>query len=253
VCYLEWSADAPGLDLDDPAVWLTAHPAVRHAGNPTGTIELEWLVDEHRRDRDSFYRTYLNVPDRAGVTTSPIDRASWDRLAVAGWPRTGPITLAVDTSPLQAWSTLVACGELADGRPVLELLDRQAGIGWCVDRITSLVDRWPVETVAVDRGGPAGPVADMLIMAGVPVTDLGLRELAAAAAGLVEAVRTGQLAQLPAAELDAAVTGARRRPHGDGSWTFSRTSSPTDVSPIVAASLARAVHPAVSAPVPAIH
>jgi hypothetical protein len=80
-----------------------------------------------------------------------------------------------------------------------------------------------------------------------------LRDTAAAAAQLVEAVRTGELVNVPSSELDAAVTGARRRPHGDGSWTFSRNTSTVDVSPLIAASLARAVHPALDAAPAGIH
>jgi phage terminase large subunit-like protein len=252
ICHLEWSADAPGVDLDDPAVWVATHPAVRGPDNPTGTIDLDWLTAEHALDPDTFYRAYLNVTDRAGITTSPIDAGRWQAAAVDQWHRAGIMVAGVDAAPNQTHTSIVVAGEHA-GRPVVELVDYRPGIGWVIDRVVELVDRWGLETVAVDRNGPAGALWAGLEQAAVPLTDMTLRDTAAAAAQLVEAVRTGELVNVPSSELDAAVTGARRRPHGDGSWTFSRNTSTVDVSPLIAASLARAVHPALDAAPAGIH
>jgi hypothetical protein len=250
IAHLEWSADAPGVDLENPAVWVATHPAVRSDANPAGTIDLDWLHAEHALDPDMFYRTYLNVTDRAGVTTSPIDVARWHAAALAHWDRAGPLCAAVDAAPNQTHTAIVVAGE-HDARPVLELVDYRPGTGWVIDRVAGLVDRWNLDTVAIDRNGPAGALWAGLEAANIPLTDLTLRDTAAAAAQLVEAVRTGEVFQVPAVELDAAVAGARRRPHGDGSWTFSRTHSTADVSPLIAGALARAVQ--VAAVPAAIH
>lgn len=255
VAYFEWSADDPDadVDLDDPAVWVRAHPAVITPDNPTGTITLDWLAAEHALDRHAFYRTYLNITDRSGLAASPFDPYTWaSRALTADWSRAGQLVAAVDSAPEQESSSIVVAGVLGDGRIVVEVVDRRPGTSWVAGRVADLVDVWGVERVAIDRSGPAGAVWTELDVAGVPLADVGLRDVAAAAAGFVEAVRTDRVAYRPHPELDAAVSAARRRPVGDGAWTFRRVGAAADVSPLVAATLARSVHPAVGSPHPAV-
>lgn len=251
VALLEWSADVPGLDLDDPAVWVASHPAVRTEANPAGTIPPEWLAAEHALNPDAFRRVYLNVTDRVGTVGSPIDPVLWARLAVDDWDRSGPIVAAVDVAPEQSSAVIVACG--IDDVPVVEVVDRRPGIGWVAPRIAELCDRWNWEAVAVDRNGPAGAIFPELVALSVPVVDLAVRDVAGAAAGLVEAVRTGQIRHVASPLFDTAVPVARRRPVGDGSWTFSRTASTVDITPLIAAALARTVHPALYGAAPALY
>jgi hypothetical protein len=242
VCHLEWSADAPGLDLADPALWQAAHPAVRSPANPHGTISMDWLRDEWATDPDQFVRIYLNVTDRHTVATSPLDVDVWHSLAVPQPDRVGILTLAVDCAPDQTATAIAAC-VWADGRPVVELVDHRAGTGWAPARIIELVDRYQVHAVGLDPGSPAGVLLAPLLAAGVPVTELQLRDITAAAAQLVEAVATSSLRHVPHPALDRAVSDARRRQIGDGSWAWGRRNSDTDVSPLIAAGHARYVHP----------
>lgn len=240
--HLEWTADAPGLDYDDPAVWLTSHPAARHAGNPAGTIPLAWLADEHERNRDQFVRNYLNVTDRTGSTASPIDVELWDTYAVPA-PARGLVALGVECGADQASTSIVAAHHLGAGVVAVEVLDYRAGHGWAVPRIVDLYERHDVHTVALDPGGPAGALLAPLQMSGVHVTVAQLRDVTASAAQFVEAVRTGMVRHVPHPMLDAAVAGARRRNIGDGAWTWGRRDTDTDSSPVGAASLARWAHP----------
>jgi hypothetical protein len=236
VCFLEWSADAPGLDLDDPAVWFASHPAAGH------TITLDWLRDEHDRNPDQFQRVYLNITDRTGGGAAPLDVELWNRLTVDDWPRTGDLVAGVACSPDQETTAVVIAG-VVDDVPVVELVDYRPGHGWAAGRIVELVDRWNLATVAVDPGGPAGVLVRPLRIAGVHLTELPLRDCTAAAAALVEAVRTAQLRHRPHPALDAAVVGARRRMIGDGSWLFGRREAGADVAPIEAVTFARYVIP----------
>jgi hypothetical protein len=244
ICHLEWSADAPGLDLDDPAVWIDSHPAIRHKGHPTGTIPLSWLREEHTRDPEKFRRIYLNITDRAGVTGSPFDVETWDRLA-ATWKRSGLVTLAVDSSPDQQSTAIMACG-IAGGVPIVEVVDHRPGQWWAVERCAELCDRYEVDHVLLDPVAPVGAICSALIAAGVPVRELQLRDVTAAAAQLVEAIRTASIRHVPHPSLDGALLGARRRHVGDGSWCIGRKDSTVDVSPLIAASLARYGHPEVN-------
>jgi phage terminase large subunit-like protein len=254
ICHFEWSADDPDLDLDDRATWLAAHPAVRSEANPAGTITLEWLEAEWALDRHAFYRTYLNVTDRAGVTVSPLDPITWaTRAELTEWDRTvGSLVAGVDCSANQETTSIVVAGEVA-GRIVVELIDRRPGTAWAIERLAELCDTWRLEAVALDAAGPARALLADLEVAGVPTVALEQRDVAAAAARFVEAIRTDAVHYRPAPDLDAAVGAARRRPLGDGSWTFRRVGAAADMAPLIAASLARAVHPAVGSPAPAVY
>lgn len=245
VAFVEYGADAPDLDLDDPAVWDRMHPAVRSAANPHGTITREWLeVERATIGTAQFARLYGNVTDRTGATgASPIDVEGWLQLGVDTLDRDGLLTLGVDVSPDQASTAIVAATH--ERATTLEVVDHRAGTGWAVERIVDLCDRYHVHAVALDSGAPAGVLDLPLRAAGVPVLDAKLRDMAAASAQFVEAVATGSVFHVEHVSLDRAVVAARKRPTGDGSWLWGRRSSDVDITPLVAATLARWSHPAV--------
>ena len=245
-CHLEWTAEGTGLDPDEPETWRLVHPAVRSRENIGGTISLEFLRDEHERDPATFRRLYLNMTDRTGTTATPIDFDRWKALAGDGFERhaDSEITAAVDCAIEQSATTIAMCGA-ADGIPVLEIADSRPGTAWAVPRIIELVDRWNLLAVGIDPAGPAGPLVEPLEVAGVPVRQFQLRDRTAADGQFVEATRTRGLAQVSDPVLDAAVMASRRRPTGDGAWSFSRTDSSADASPLIAASMARALHPVI--------
>lgn len=235
-CYLEWSADAPGLDLDDPAVWMASHPAAGH------TITAEWLAAEHARNPEQFRRVYLNITDRTGAGAAPVDLEAWHRGRVDSWRRRGELVAGVACSPDQSATAIVVAG-FAAGATVLELVDYRPGHSWAPARLAELADRWNVATVALDPGGPASVLVRPCRVAGVHLTELALRDCTAAAADFVESVRTGTVRHRPHPALDAAVAGARRRMVADGAWLFGRRDATADVAPLEAATFARFAHP----------
>jgi hypothetical protein len=243
ICYLEWSADYPGADHDDPAVWLAAHPAVRAPGR-YGTIGMDWLEAEHEHDRAAFIRNYLNVTDRTAGAGTPLDPVVWAGLFAPAPDRDRPMTIGVAVGADQATTALVAChhdGTLA----TLEVLDYRPATMWAVDRLIALYDKWPVQSIPIDAAGPAGVLWAPLEAAGLPVIDAQLRGATAAAGQLVEAVAGGLIRHVPHPALDLAVAGARKRNVGDGSWLWGRRDTDVDVAPLEAAGLARWAHPAV--------
>jgi len=250
ICLLEWSADVAGLDHADPAVWIASHPAIRHAGYPDGTIPLAFLEAEYERDPAKFVRLYLNVTDRAGTAGTPFDVDRWDALATT-WNRRGAVAFGIDSSPDQA-STAVLVAGIRRGVPVLEVADYRPGQWWAVERVAELCDRYNPVAVGLDPVAPVGAIAAPLRAAGVPVVDLQLRDMTAAAAQLVEAIRTSSVRHVPHPVLDAAIAGARRRHVGDGSWLIGRVDSGVDVCALVAGSIARYLHPDVNQSAPGV-
>ena len=232
IAHFEWTPDGTDLDVDDPLTWPLVHP---------GGLPEKVMLAEYRRDRDQFVRTMLNVTDRSKGHGSPVDVTLWRNLGTDHMAtRTGTITLGVDVSPDQATAAIVASLE---GGATLELIDHRPGTFWVADRLVGLFDAYDVHTIALDPGGPAGALVPALQAQALPLSLLALRDVTAASAGLVQAVRTATIRHRVDASLDAAIDGARKRSVGDGAWTFSRTKSLADVAPIVAASFALWAHP----------
>ncbi len=234
-CHFEWTAADDDRARDDPALWEATHPAVGH------TIRLEDLADERAATPELFDRQYLNIADMtANDGTNPLDSDRWLSQTVDAGDRTDTMALAVDCTPELSFTSIVAA---YDSGRVVELVERGPGHRWAIDRLVSLYDRYPVATVALDAAGPAGALIAPLEAAAVPVRAAAVREHAAASAQLAAAVATGDLFNVAAIELDDAALAGRRRTVGDGAWTWSRRDSDVDVSPLIAAALARWAHP----------
>lgn len=245
--HFEWTAD--GTDpatWGDETVWLESHPGIRHPDNPAGVVLLPFLRREYERDPDQFARSYLNVTDRTGTTSSPIDADTWSALDGPAPDRTDEtiIALGVAVGVEQSSAAIVAAFVDDAGVATLEVIDYRPGYLWVVDRVVDIVDRYGA-TVAIDGGGssPSAVLVTPLTRAGCAPVSLDLAGAGAAAADLVAAVRAGTVRHVPHPALDAAVAGARRRYVGDGAWLFGRRDADHDAAPLEAAAIARWTHP----------
>jgi hypothetical protein len=194
-------------------------------------------------------RSSALIPSKRGKTSGDTrcsrSRAWWSARTPGLWPSladpnsraTGDNAIAVDVSPDRRRSVIAAAGELDDGRILVEILSERAGVSWVVDEVAALEAAHHPGAVVVDGAGQAESLIAPLEKAGVRVTRTGPREMAAACGGLHDAVLEGRLVHMGEAALDGAVEGASQRTLGDA-WTCSRRSSPSNVSLLVAASLA---------------
>jgi hypothetical protein len=106
-----------------------------------------------------------------------------------------------------------------------------------VARVAELVARWGIERVTVDPGAPAGALIADLEAADVPVAPVTTREYAQSCGAIYDAILNDRLRHLDEPELNAAVSAVDKRPLADA-WAWERRNAATDVSPLVAASLA---------------
>lgn len=111
--FAEWSPP-PGVDLDDPAWWEWANPALGH------TLELETLVAESKSpNRSAFLRASLNM--WVASDQSWLEPGVWDRLEVPAPPPPATV-LAVDSSQDESRYCGVLAGVEADtGRTVVSV------------------------------------------------------------------------------------------------------------------------------------
>jgi hypothetical protein len=223
-------------DPTDLQVIADHHPAYGH----TVTMEsLEAAQANFANDPQGFARAYGNVPTGNAVRVIPADR--WNRARTAdrlppGRPAYG-VAVAGDGS-----AGAVVAAVLDDrGRPWLEVLAHRPGRSWLVDYVLALRDAG--QGIAVDRRGPAAPVADQLELAGVKLLPLNsLADYAAACQDLFDRITDPagepRLLHRDSEALDDAADVAGRRALGDGGWVWSRTRSTGDVSTLEAATLA---------------
>jgi hypothetical protein len=121
----------------------------------------------------------------------------------------------------------------------VEVVDDRPGVDWLTGRLRELHARWGGGLIG--DGLVSAPTVGELERAGLEPVAVGAAELAKACLGFVDAAASGRLAHRPQPALDTAVTGAARRPIGDG-WAWSRRAAGPQITPLVAATLALAGH-----------
>ncbi len=229
VVYSEYCADKD----DDQG----SREAVAKA-NPSLGIRLDEEVVESERGSllDEFARERLGIWDDTEDAGSIISTAQWlaceDRKSGPG----GELSFALDVSKTRSVAAFAVAGESARGGTHIELVDYRPGTDWLVERARELQDRWD-GALAVAGGSPAATRLPELEQAGVNVTVIASGEHAQACGAFYDAVTQCDIKHLGQVELAAAVQGADRKFSGD-SWLWSRRTSMTEISPLVAVTLA---------------
>lgn len=223
IAYFEWSAD-PDDDPGDPETWWRCMPALGR------TITLEVVEDAYATmSIDEFRRAFLNIPTASSEQVIPLP--AWQ--AVCGEQvEAAAAVFAFDVNPERTSAGVVAAGP----GPVLEVVDYRPGVGWLVDRLVELHEKYGA-CVAVDRGSPAGAFIAELEARRVPLVELDATGLVRACGQFYDAVIDRKVQVRTNTDLDLAVAAAARRPVGDA-WAWGRKSSAGDISLLVAATVA---------------
>jgi phage terminase large subunit-like protein len=245
VAYFEWFAPED-MDRADPATWRATLPALGHT-----VTEAIIAAELEKMGPAEFDRAYLNRTRKAVPPSDPnVPKEAWAGLAGEKWRPGADVALAVDVSDTRDHASIAVASLREDGRTHLELVDRRAGTDWIVPAVTRLTRLWRPLAVAVAGRSPAASLVDEMVAAGLRAPALSdsaergdlvvLRQgdLIEACGQIADAMRQGRLTHIDQAPLTAAVNGARTRRSGDA-WTLDRRSSPVDISPLVAATLAR--------------
>ncbi|MBW0088245.1 terminase [Pseudonocardia sp. KRD-184] len=231
LAFFEWSAPSDA-SLDDREAWAQANPAL-------GRRITEEFVESERdaMDDEGFAR------ERLGVWFDPatqmvIDGKKWSALADEASRIVGPKVFAIDATPERTAAAIAVAGRRADGVGHVEIVESRPGTGWVLSRMVELQQRHQAAAWLVDPASTAGSFINGMQNAGIePVLVTG-RELAQACGSLYESVvEAGSLRHLNQSPLNAALTGAKKRPLGDA-WAWHRRNSEVDISPLVAATLA---------------
>lgn len=233
LAYFEWSS-APDVDLDDRQAWAQANPAL-------GIRITEEFIESERDAMDDlgFSR------ERLGIWFDPsammvIDGRKWAELADPTSKAAGPLVFAVDATPDRSGAAIAVAGRREDGLGHVEVVESRGmhGTSWVLPRLEELYKRWSPQALVLDPASAAGAWLPALQERGIePVLVTG-REMAQACGALYEdVVENSAFRHLDQPQLNAALSGARKRPVGDA-WGWHRRDSGIDISPLVAATLA---------------
>lgn len=232
LCYIEYSAD-PKADLDDPVVWAGANPGVA-----AGRIDLDFIAKERAAMSEvAFARERLGILDESQGATV-IDLDVWDGQGDELSSLLDPVAFAIDVSPDSAWSSVAVCGRRADRKLHVEVVERRRGTGWVIDRVEELVSSWKPLSVTLDAIGPAGALLPGFKERGISPEVVSTTQYGQACALFKNSVDEGELFHKRQTGLTAALESGRKRPLGEaGLWGWHRRDT-TDITPLVASTLA---------------
>ena len=253
LAYFEWSADIGDPKKDDPEAALdvvTDEGAWAQANPSLGIRITTQHVAAEQRSMDP--RTF--AVERLGVGAWPSTDAEGDQvIPPEAWraledidsePR-DPVCIAFDVAPDRSASAIVVAGMREDGNVHIELVDPERddedasrkGTRWLIPRLVEMAKDHNPAVIACDPAGPAGSFIDRLEAKGVEVEEVSMREYGQACGALFDAVGDATLRHIGQADLNYAVAGAAKRTLGEA-WAWKRKGSATDISPLVAATLA---------------
>lgn len=234
LAYMEWSAP-DDADADDPEVWRQANPGI-------GIRITEDFVRSERAalGDEEFKRERLGIWAKLGGESVFADGV-WASRITDSHPDDNNLFFAVDVSPSRDSASISLVSPLADGTVHIEVVDNRVGTSWVGLRIKELKERWnPSAFIAI-----AGSSAESLIPTwkrdGARVKLIRFTDYKNACGVFFDLVTQGKLSHRDDDTLNAAVDGAKQQwTQDNASWYWSRKKSDTDITPLVAATVALA-------------
>lgn len=228
--WFEWAADETA-DVLDREGWAAANPSL---DLPHGVISAHLAEQAMTIDPDRFGREYLNLWIDIDVLTG-VDRLTWEACRDDDLVPADRLAFALDLTPERDRGALVVAGD-HEGRTPIEVIEHTSDLTRLVSRTVELASRYNA-LVVLDRGNPASSAVPELERAGVQVRLIPGPDFARACGDFYDACRFRRLAHRGDYRLTDAVLAATKRAMGEA-WVWKRR-GPSDISPLVAATLAR--------------
>lgn len=243
VYWADWGAP-PHADMDDESEWYQSNPSLGYL------IELETMRDfRASMTAEGFAREHLGVWPQS-TDNAVIPTPVWESLSDVESQIEGDVVFSVDVTPSRDYAAIAAYGRRADGLGHSEVIEHRRGVKWVLPALLQLAEVNRPVAIAIDAKGPAGTLIVDLQAEGYEVTDITqptigavivptATQVAAATASYVDAcVDSETLRHIDQPALNLALVGAQTRPLGDA-FAWARRTSEADISPLVAATLAR--------------
>lgn len=250
--YRDWGAEGvldelESVDLDDPELYAQTNPALGIR------ITLKTVIRNRRSMNDvGFAREILGVWPRRNTGGGAIDLKQWADLEDKDSRRAGNVSIGIDIAPMRDYAAIAVYGLRDDELGHVQLLSYKGGVGWLIERIVELRDALNPIAIGMGRGTYESLKVDLEDV-GVTVPEnqdepergqiafTNGVQMAAACGQFITAVRESTLRHLGEHPLDAAVAAAKTRQTGD-TIAWHRLDNTTDISPLVAVTVARWAH-----------
>lgn len=234
--YVEFSADNDA-DPDDHEQWSTANPSF-----PSRTpIESMERMRENLTDDDSFKREALGIWD-ANSNVRVIDEISWTAAGDPASMAVERLTLAIDVPPGRKSACVAFAGRRADGRWHVEMEEERKSVDWVISYVVALAGKNRLHAVVVDEMSGLVEIRrgkHYLIGADILVTLAAAegRDMAIACAKFYDGIMDRSLWHTAQTQVNVALSVAAKRPLA-GAWAWNRKDVNSNISPIVAETLA---------------
>ncbi|MGF3055619.1 hypothetical protein [Microbacterium sp. YY-01] len=234
--YVEFSAD-DDADPDDPEQWAVANPSYPER-TPRESIE---RLREQLTNDDSFKREALGIWDAAD-TGRVIDEDSWARVADEASMAIERLSLGIDVAPGRKTACVFLAGQRADGRWHVEMDDHRRGVDWVIPWVKERVSKNRLYSVVADEmSGLVEKRRGRYYLTGteilVTLAAAEGRDMAIASAKFYDAVIGETLRHTDQPQMNVALAQASKRPLAGG-WAWNRRDESSDITPVVAATLA---------------
>lgn len=233
--YIEFSADQDASP-DDPEQQAIANPSFPHR-TPTEAIQRM----RKRLSEDSFLREAMGIWD-ADSQHRVIDEDSWGRVKDPASMAIDRLTLAIDVAPDRSVASVGFAGMRADGVWHVELNDQRSGTAWVIPWIKERAERNKLHAVVADEmSGLIETKNGRHYLTGtkiqVTLAAAEGRDMAIACGKFFDAVMAGSVKHTDQPQVNVALSVARKRPLA-GAWAWNRKDPESDITPIVAETLA---------------
>ncbi|MBF4602824.1 terminase [Curtobacterium sp. VKM Ac-2884] len=235
--WLEIAAD-PESDPNDEDQWAVMNPSY-----PLRTPRESLLrLRKNLKDDDSWNREGRGIWDPKNDSVV-IDEASWGLIADPGSMAIERLTLAIDVPPDRSVAAVALAGRRADGLWHVELDEQRKGVDWVIPWVAQVAEQNRLHAVVVDElAGLTEKRRDRnyLIGTDIEVTLAAAegRDMAIACAKFFDAVMDRSVRHTDQPQSNVALSVARKRPIRAGGWAWNRKDGASDITPIVAETLA---------------
>lgn len=234
--WLEIGAD-PESDPDDLAQWSRMNPSY-----PLRTPHESMLrLRKNLKDDDSWNREGRGIWDPKN-DHRVIDEVTWSG---QGDPASMPVerlTLSIEVPPDRKTASVGFAGQRADGSWHVELDEERGGVDWAIPWVAARVAKNRLHAVVVDE--MAGLTEERRGRHFLRGTDIEVtlaaaegRDMAKACSALYDGVHDGSVWHTDQPQVNVALSVAGKRPLA-GSWAWNRKDPTSNISPIVAVTLA---------------
>lgn len=243
LAFLEWSANPLGydfdkqgrpvsLDLDDKRGWSDANPGLGYR------MREKFIQYERNTFTDiDFARERLGIVDDPKIA-AVLNPDKWERLRDPDSVVNDPVSFAIDANPDRTWASISVAGARSDKKIHTELVARNRGLGWVVDRMVELHMDWEPKYVVIDAMSPAASLIPELAERGIEVHLTSTADYGRACGNYYDLYEQDRLRHIGQAELTTATEIASKRVLAEtGTWGWARRDA-GDISPLVSSTLA---------------